>query len=253
MIIACLDTETSTPRLDGDLDIAASELIELGVVLYDSKSGFKIHTYCALFKPEEWSEESESIHKIPEDIINRFAYSLDYPNLRDVVMCGSRLIDADLIVAHRVEFDRDVLIKIFPELKDFKWLCSKKDLDHNNIINGKIASTRLMHLAVDYGIPVTSWHRALCDAEAVYQLCLRHDMEEALKAKDEPRYKLIASGPYNDDARQFCKSNGWGWDGNIKAWIYSDLKKDQLADKVKDIKKFDGWEIKHKKQKAKDY
>ena len=90
----------------------------------------------------------------------------------------------DYAVAHNAPYDYTVLSRYIKEIKDLKWVCSQRDFNHDKHLKRRATSKRLGHLAVDYGIPLINYHRAVDDCMTLLQLCFKHDVVEAYEVTE---------------------------------------------------------------------
>lgn len=238
MIIIGVDTETTSIEED-------AEIIELGVAIYDTKTKLEIKSFSQLFTVSTWSEEAEKVHGIPKDLCDRFGINPALYNLLESI--GSDILNKSedvVFLAHYAKHDYTILIKYWPELSKHLWICTNDELDHNSIIN-KVSSTRLSHLAVDYGlVGLDKWHRALPDANMCCRLALKHDLEEIVerKKRGEGCFKVIASGPYDKGHNEFLKEEcKFKFNSDDKSWyIICDEEDVSLYMKLAE---HDGWTI----------
>ena len=152
-IACCIDVETTglNPQYD--------EVIELGIVLFsycpESITGI-VGTYSGLREPG-----------VP---INKSAYSAH--GLSSNELKGKRLDEkrievmltqADFLVSHNAEFDRNFALVIFPDVTEKHWYCSMSGIKW-------CGSKSLQKLLAEHSIDPGRSHRALHDARAVVKL-----------------------------------------------------------------------------------
>jgi DNA polymerase III subunit epsilon len=112
MNILFFDTETTGKfdfKLPPDHPIQP-KLVELGAVLRDNHDRVRA-SIDLIIKPENWhiSEEVAAIHGITEEIAINYGVSL-----RTVAFLFNNLCaQADLLVAHNMDFDRSVLMSVY--------------------------------------------------------------------------------------------------------------------------------------------
>ena len=225
MIIVGIDTET-TGLNDDD------EVIEIGYVIYDTETNYVLSSGSELLEPTKWGSEAEKFHKIPESL-TRVA------KLKAVDVDLVKRISAykpSVILAHNASFDYPRIVKLWPGLKDFEWLCTKNDLDHAAVLGYQPQSTRLMHLALEYGFYIIGWHRAMSDSEYVCKIASKHDLEKALVNKKLPKYNITAGGRYNSCGITLMKQLKFRWNDDIKLWSRDGIKQEDLDDIVNKIK-----------------
>lgn len=213
MIIVGIDTETTGLTDD-------KEIVEIGYAIIETDSGVLISSGSELFAVEKWSSEAEKIHHIPE-----WATKIASLNPSQIDL-ASRILPykPTLIVAHYAISDYSLVCKHWPKLdkSNIKWLCSKEDLPHEKIIPG-VTSTRLMHLAVDYGITVHGWHRAMQDAETAARIAAKHDLKKIVAWLDLPKFKVTLRGRFSEDGGKLAKKLNFRWNPDDKVWLRENL------------------------------
>jgi len=123
---------------------------------------------------------------------------------------------ADYAVAHNAEFDRKWFKSHWlPEL-DLQWICTMDDVKWPR--NTKRGRPSVVSLALDYGVPVWSAHRALTDCVYLAEVMRREPaLTRLLIEALEPRKVYVSMLPY--EQRQQCKDAGFVWDQIVaKAW-----------------------------------
>lgn len=202
--ILILDTETT--GLDSDKD----EVIEIGCILFHVTSRSVLSQVSFLIPVE--SNEAQHVNGISAEISN---FKQPWNEGLNFFL---KLVDCcDLIVAHNAAFDKKWFGKgKLPKLHK-KWICSLEDVNwgFNKLIKNRPSVT---NLALGFGVPVWSLHRALSDCfylSEVFKKC--DDLELILLKALEPRllYKAIVS--YED--RYLAKNAGFRWNDPIQgAW-----------------------------------
>lgn len=118
---------------------------------------------------------------------------------------------ADLIVAHNASFDekwfRDVNYGL--GLDSAKWVCSMSEIKWPKY-KGR-GNPSVANLALAYGVPVWSAHRALTDCIYLAEVMRREPkLCDLLQSALEPRSTYISLLSY--DNRHLCKEHGFVWD-----------------------------------------
>lgn len=212
MIILGIDTETT--GIDTDVD----DVLEVGLVVYDTDINQFLALHSDLYKTSKWSEEAEAVHHIPKTSMEK-GFGDDH-NPWDLVKQYNPVV----IVAHNAEFDKAMMCRKWPIFGTLTWICTKRDLPHEKVIRS-VSSTRLQHLAVDYGVNPGQAHRALSDAMTCCQIAAKHDLTSVLSRSKEPKFMVKAWYPekpnFSDKdfnlQKEYLKKAGFHWDG--KFWI----------------------------------
>lgn len=208
MIIAACDTETT------DLDSNIGEIVEIGLVVYDTIAQQILAMHSDLLQTTHWSEAAEKIHKITREMSQR-GYGPEY-NPWPLISHYK----PQLIVAHNAAFDKQFITKRWPEFGSLPWLCTKDDLQHDLLIDH--SSGRLQHLAVDYDLIPGRKHRALFDALLCVEIAAKHDLEKSIGMLSEERFKIETwyhgkidfSSPEFNTKKDALKKLGFKWDGS---------------------------------------
>ena len=238
MIIIGVDVETT------GLDKEKDQVVELGVVLYDTELGRVISSFGKIYKAEVWGEEAALCHQIPK------ATSDSMPLIGSEDIDPWEVVSGDMakyVVAHNASHDYAFVTKIWPSFLKRPWLCTKEGIPHKDkVLFGRVASTRLGHLCVDYHITMGSWHQAVADAEACAKLAGEHDLDAAYEWKLTPKFRFTAYGPFIKDVGELMKEtpsvleNGrryrWNTDEAPKAWSKEDLTLEQVEEDAKYLK-----------------
>lgn len=205
MICCFLDCETT------GLLPTEHKLIEIGIVLWSTTLATVIEQWSTLVHAD--SNEAESINHIP------VAALADAYESKMLLPAMSRLMGrADVVLAHRAEFDRGFVEATWPGLADKRpWACTKYDVDFPLSKSGD----SLVQVAISHGVPVVEAHRALTDCvllRRIFERCveLGHDVDAMLAKAMRPRALYLAHVSYDD--REKAKLAGFGWDGATKRW-----------------------------------
>lgn len=215
-----LDTET-TGLSPGD-----SRTIEVAVALYDIDHCAVVASFASLICAD--SNAAEHVNHIPVSLL------LDAP-VEEFVW--SRVFDlarcADIVVAHRAEFDRGFVPEHLRELRP--WTCSKFDIEWPK---GNLGD-HLVHLALAHDVPVYTAHRAMADVDTLvrtFQAASKLvDVSVMLEKAMRPKVKFIALVSFEDKDK--AKAAGFAWNAANKAWERSMPEEDtkKLPFKVKKV------------------
>jgi len=200
-----IDTETT------GIDTAKDKIIELGFVAfeYDAGSGniYRIlHTYDGFEDPKEPLS----------DVVKKLT-GIDDAMLKDQCLddaeINSWLEKSSLIIAHNAAFDRAMLERRLPAVKDTAWACTFADIDW---LAEDIGSRKLDYIAYQLGY-FFDGHRAVNDAQATLHLLSyvlpvskKLAMGELLVSAREKSQRLFAIGaPF--DKKDALKERGYRW------------------------------------------
>jgi len=204
--ILIVDTETTgLDPTDGAV------VIELAGILFDVELR-DVVAQCSVLLPSE-TNGAESVNQIRPEL-TRSAPRLMAPMLKAFYAMAYQ---ADYAVAHNAEFDRKWFVDggRLPAL-GLQWICTMDDVRWPR--NTKRGRPSVVSLALDYGVPVWSAHRALTDCVYLAEVMKREpDLTRLLIEALEPRKVYVAMLPY--EKRQQCKDAGFVWDQIVaKAW-----------------------------------
>jgi len=210
--------EPKTPRIGividteaTGLDTVKDKIIELGFVVfeYDAGSGliFKIlHTY------DSFEDPGEPLSDIVKQITG----------IDDAMLAGQKLDEdgantwlqkADLIIAHNAAFDRKMLERRLPIVKQANWACTFNDIAWQD---EDISSLKLDYIAYKLGF-FFDGHRAVNDAQATLHLLSKAlpnsgtlAMSALLAGARETSQRLFATAaPF--DKKDDLKARGYRW------------------------------------------
>ena len=204
--VLIVDTETTGLKPED-----GAKLIEVGAILFDVELREVISQLSFLLPVEE--NAAEHINRISPELTTR-GKALQ----SSMYMAFANLVDeADYAVAHNAAFDSQWLRWIRPEPPlGLKWICTMDDVKWPK--NTKRGRPSVMSLALDYGVPVWSAHRALTDCIYLAEIMKREPRLRSLLVEAlEPRKVFVAEVPYA--RRQECKDAGFLWNQIVpRAW-----------------------------------
>ena len=198
-----LDTETT-----GLSPADGARCIEVGCILFDLTNACPIACYSSLIRSE--TNEAEAINHIPVAALRDARDSESVWRTMAAIV-----VSADVIVAHRAEFDRGFVPEPIRNAKP--WVCSKFEIEWPLAKTGE----HLVHLALAHGIGVVSAHRAMTDVDILARLLTRvaelgHSLPALIERAMRPKVKVRALVSYDD--RELAKAAGFQWDGATKLW-----------------------------------
>ncbi len=202
--VLILDTETT------GLDIENDYCLEVGSILFNVKSRSVLAQQSFLIPVEE--NNAEIINNIPAAITR-----LPQPFFEAIKYFESLVQVSDYIVAHNAEFDKQWFgIDKLPQIEK-QWICSMDDISWPSDRQLK-SRPSVRDLALAYGVPVWSAHRALTDCiylAEVFKRC--NELDHLLIKALEP--KLLIRADISYEQRHLAKNAGFRWNDAIKgAW-----------------------------------
>lgn len=215
MIIAAIDVETTGIH-------ETAEIIEIGVVLYDSDSKSKISEASVLFRPDVWDEKAEKsreTHHITKGILIKYG-----KDIKDYDIMNLMGVRPEYIISHNAEFEKKMLSKHWPFLNEILWICTMRDLDHS--LFTKYKSWALQHLATDYKVNIIEEHRALDDARTCGALFMKHNIDDVIRFINGEKYTgLIKTQNEPEEIITELKRAGCRWSPAEQRWVLLDKPK----------------------------
>ena len=198
--VLIIDTETT------GIDPATSTVIELGAVLYSVKHQTTIAQFSSLYHAPD--NPCEHINRIPASAVRESVNQFESSDSSQSLL-GNFADSADAYVAHNAKFDQSFL-----GWNDKPWLCTCFDF---NWSKANRQSGSLVNLALEYGIGVSSAHRALTDCQLIAALFDRcENLQEMIALASRPKAVFVAMVSYDD--RQLAKDAGFKWNGQTRTW-----------------------------------
>jgi DNA polymerase-3 subunit epsilon len=177
------------------LDTSCNEIIEIAIIVVDL-AGDICESYLTLVKPEQ---------KVPSEVSALTGISNkmleDAPPFYQVADKIEELLQNKIFVAHKIDFDYQVLSREFEKLgKEFKYR-SKCTLKLSRDLLPGMASYGLKELCQFFHIPYKNTHRAYPDALASYHLFQElekyYTQRENTRPNFLPKHKKIVDGSPN--------------------------------------------------------
>lgn len=204
--ILIIDTETT-----GLEPSEGSHVIEIGAILFDvnlrevvSQISFLLPTL---------SNEAEHVNRIRPEL------TMSAPEISSVFTKSfwAMADAADYAVAHNAAFDSKWFGDggCLPEMH-LQWICTMEDVKWpKNTRRGRPSVTSL---ALDYGVPVWSAHRALTDCIYLAEVMKQEPALKTILCESlEPKKVYVSCLPY--ELRQQCKDAGFTWNSIVeKKW-----------------------------------
>lgn len=201
MKLLLIDTETTR--------IKDPEVIEIASMLYDTDTSANIEMLNTLI-PFNKKNEAIEINRISKEM------SLQTFNYQAILeLIKKSMNECDYCVSYNTQFDRPLVEKLLGI--EVKWLCAMRDFK----IPHYKKHPSLIELAVHYGIPVFSAHRALDDVVLLSNLFkglynFNSLLKEAISRSESKRIKLEAKVSYDD--KDLAKDKGFTWNKKSKKW-----------------------------------
>ena len=199
--VLIIDTETTGLKPE-----EGATLIEVGAILFDVELREVIAQLSFLISTKE--NAAEHINRISPELTTRGAQLM--PSMKSAFK--AMISEADYAVAHNAAFDS----QWFPAWMSLKWICTMDDVSWPK--NTKRGRPSVVSLALDYGVPVWSAHRALTDCVYLAEVMKREPKLRSLLVEAlEPKKVYVSMLPY--ESRQQCKDAGFVWDRIVpRAW-----------------------------------
>jgi len=200
--VLIIDTETTGLKPE-----EGATLIEVGAILFDVELREVIAQLSFLMPTKE--NAAEHINRISPELTTK-GEALEYPML---TAFRAMAVEADYAVAHNAAFDSQWFLN---EPLGLKWICTMDDVSWPK--STKRGRPSVVSLALDYGVPVWSAHRALTDCVYLAEVMKREPKLRSLLVEAlEPRKVYVSMLPY--ESRQQCKDAGFVWDRIVpRAW-----------------------------------
>lgn len=202
--IAILDTETT------GIDPTKDAVIELAVVLWSIPNASIIAAYSEIIIHPD--NPAQTVNHISPELLQDGAPRPEVFRLAETIVRK-----ADVIVAHRAEFDRSFCNGAFDPIP---WCCSKLDIRWPQSKPGD----SLIYVAAAHGVPITTTHRALSDCLLLARCFERvaemgHDVFDMMCQAMVPK-KLyeVADRRYDPARNELAKSLGFQWQSAEKRW-----------------------------------
>ncbi len=213
--ILIIDTETTGLNPENDY------CLELGSILFHVPSRSILAQQSFLIPVSE--NAAEAINNIPAEVSR-----VEQPWISGLKYFQSLLDSAEVLVAHNAAFDsRWFGRNHLPEVA-LPWICSMEDIAWPAERQLR-ARPSVRDLALAYGVPVWSAHRALTDCiylAEVFKRC--NDLETMLKHGLEPRFLMRAQVDYEE--RHLAKNAGFRWNDPVPGAWSRRLSKRQSAE-----------------------
>lgn len=208
--ILILDTETTGTDPEKD------RCIEVAAVTYSIAHRAIADAHSWLLQAD--GNAAESINRIPPGLlVPIYAYVPEYVWSQ----VGERADEAEAIVAHNADFDRQWTPQFNRAIgqEPIPWIDTLYAVDWPLQTR---PGTNLTHLALEHGLAVVDPHRALSDCLLLARLLTRcaelgHDVSKILERGLRPTATFQALVSY--DQRQAAKDAGFHWEAPKKQWL----------------------------------
>lgn len=209
MILLGLDLETT------GLDLAQSEIIEIGAVLWDWPRQKPIKILNELIHAKaSIPEEIVAITGIEQRDLEQFGIPLEEGLKKLFEMAAS----AQYIVAHNgSQFDRLFLEREWASCAPLRlqqeWIDTLTDVPFGS----QVTTRKLTYLAAEHGFLNPFSHRAIFDVLSMFKVLSHYDLDEVLKLRASPLRRVVAQVTY--DQREQAKGAGFRWDPQNRQWF----------------------------------
>ena len=212
MIVAGIDFETTS------VDPHTCHPTEFALVLWEAETNKIVEPMSFLLDvPATIDIDNEHITGISKRLVNTYGYRWGETQ----VYILQRLVFADYLMAHNVEFDRTILKRMVTwdsyygekPFDDSHWIDTMTDIPYPE----KIKTRSLPYLAAEHGFLNPFPHRALFDVMTMIQIAGMYDFDEILKYADSPNVWLRATVSFDD--KQLAKDRYFMWDPINKFWV----------------------------------
>ena len=206
MKLLIVDTETT------GLECSDSQVIEVAGILFDVDLCDVICQLSFVLPCDD--NAARHINKIAPEVTQAGGAPLTNTMMKSFYKMAAQ---ADYLVAHNAAFDKKWFREgqgLFP--LDVPWICSMEDIRWPR--SSKKGRPSVVSLALDYGVPVWSAHRALTDCIYLAEIMKREPaLKQIIKESLEPTKIYISMLPY--EFRQQCKDAGFTWNDLVpKRW-----------------------------------
>jgi DNA polymerase-3 subunit epsilon len=218
-LLLIIDLETTGTNCEVD------QVVEVGAILYSVPMACELQQLSTLLPVAQ--NPAQPINRISAQASQIINPALFEPCLR---LLDSWIDQADFMVAHNAEFDRDWFGKGHLPPIHKPWLCTYRDF----IWPKNERATSLINTALNHGVGVSSAHRALTDCQLIARLCdrvkesgeLEQILTTAIARSQEPVLTIMAKVSY--DNRELAKQSNFRWNSDTKQWLKS-IKRSDLA------------------------
>ncbi len=212
-----IDTETNLQQ----------ELVELGWVYYSIESHSMIACGSQILRSKEAiRDQSRLIHRIPDNLDNGDWWEGD----KAIDSFLTTLQDADYVVCHNKEFDKQVITDWYDNslgynelewkesaLSDTEWLCTYEDF--NFFPKEYLGSKSLIGLAQLYGVGISQTHRAIYDCLLIAEVFNRvDDLTNHFQIAVKRLEKVTLIAQVNYEQKELAKNKGFKWFPEQKQW-----------------------------------
>lgn len=234
MIVLGIDVETT------GLDPNVHEIIEIGVVLYDTEQNSILLMENTLLAQDGWTDDPSTWNLDPKiteitGISPQMLYDWGRPPQHTFNLIALWADIADAFLAHNAPFDKKFIEATAKRLGSYNlnyeipWIDTIEDLDHP-----KVPSKSLLTLAAYYGFVNPFPHRALTDVLTMLEVFKHYDPEKSFENATAIKRRYIANFGWNcvdfEKKKTFAKENGFKWDPDMKQWyrMIADAKVDEI-------------------------
>jgi len=207
VIERCLIIDVETTGIE-----ESAQIIEIGAILYSVTNQCTLQEVATLFPA--LTNGAESVNRIKLGALAEMNEVRTVSFAQEMLFAMSK--SADCYVAHNAEFDS---VRVFGDTRflpmaSLPWLCTMSDF------KWPLASREglsLINLALEYGIGVSSAHRALTDCRLIAALFDRmEDLRHMFAVATRPKGIFQALVPF--ERKEEAKAAGFTWNGTDRTW-----------------------------------
>lgn len=208
MIVCGVDLETT------GTDPETAEIVEIGLVLWDTDNNKIIQCDSKLVYVDEIPEEAQAIHGITTEEVKKFGIT----HQAAMELFREYQVQSEYIIAHNgTKYDRIIVERYYDRrfgitLKA-NWIDSMTDIPFPEPIKVR----RLPYLAADHGFINPFPHRALFDVMTMLKVMSQYPFEKIIEISKQPTVRVVAQIGYPDKDR--AKDRSYRWDSETREWF----------------------------------
>jgi DNA polymerase-3 subunit epsilon len=204
MKLLIVDTETT--GTDPEVD----SIIEIAAILYSAHHQTILAQASTLIRADE--NPAEKVNKINCDSTKSLNRDTSAKLAKTIELMAK---ESDAIIAHNAEFDKSFIFKttLFG-FEEKPWICSLNDIEWPQV-QGNLS---LVNIALNFGIPIVSAHRALTDCSLLAAIFDKQtNLIELIEKAMQPKFLYKANVSFEE--KHLAKEAGFIWNNLLpNAW-----------------------------------